>query len=187
MKNKSLVDLFLHAGVLKNIKRYGWVLKGVEDAESISDHAFRVTFMAIVLSEDKTLNRQKIIDMALIHDLGKAIVGDVIYQHGKKNLAPLKNKYKDEKRALTSVIKSTKNKKYFLSLWDERVEQKTKEAKFIKSIEKLEMIITALEYEMRGYKSPLFDEFWENAGPHLKSKDFIDLFKELERRRRKLR
>ena len=45
MENE-LLTLFEHAGRLKSVIRLGWQLKGIENVESVTDHSFRVAFMA---------------------------------------------------------------------------------------------------------------------------------------------
>lgn len=35
---RNLITLLNRAGILKEVKRTGWVLEGVKDAESVADH-----------------------------------------------------------------------------------------------------------------------------------------------------
>ena len=67
--------------------------------------------------------------------------------------------------------------------WEEWVEQKTPESQFVKRVEKLEMVLQALEYETQGYESTLLDEFWENAGLYLNGSELESSFQELQKRR----
>jgi putative hydrolase of HD superfamily len=77
---------------LKKTKRTGWVHHNVELPESIADHLFGITLLALVVPADLDKTRYFIyftlsfgddvlftfrcIKMALVHDLGECIVGD---------------------------------------------------------------------------------------------------------------
>jgi len=77
MVNKStaqLITIFSKAGLLKDIKRTGWVVKGIKNAESVADHSWRMSFLVILLAP-KNLNRQKLLEMSIVHDLGEIGVG----------------------------------------------------------------------------------------------------------------
>jgi hypothetical protein len=54
-----LITLLNRAGVLKEVKRTGWVLEGVKDAESVADHTWRMSLLISLLAP-KTLNREKV-------------------------------------------------------------------------------------------------------------------------------
>jgi len=63
-----------------------------------------------------------------------------------------------------------------VELWKEFNGQETREAKIVKQLDKLEMVIQALEYEKEGYPSEWFDEFWENAEKYLKGQELEPFF-----------
>lgn len=182
--NREIVKLLMQVRLLKSIKRFGWVLKGIKNVESVADHVFQVTFLTMILSKDKKLDRERMIKMALIHDVGESLVGDIIYESGTKTVGSLKTKHNDERRAIKKIFEDLKDKEEYLVLWEEWATQKTPEAQFVKRIEKIEMVIQALEYEKQGYNSTLFDEFWENARKYLKTTEFETLLKDLEKLRK---
>ena len=186
MNNKKLIKFALQVGTLKNIKRHGWILKGIKNVESVADHIFRVALMTMIFSAVTKLDVNKMIKMALIHDIGEALVGDVIYEHGKKRIGPLKVKNADERNAVKEIFRDVAKKGEYVSLWEEFVAQDTQEARFVKRIEKLEMVIQALEYQKYGYDSNLFDEFWENARKYIKGTDLENILQELEIKRGEL-
>lgn len=186
MSKKKIIKLALQVGVLKNVKRHGWVLKGVKDVESVADHVFRVSFLTMLLAKETELDRERMIRMALVHDVGESLVGDTVYESGRKTIAPLEVKHKDERRAMREIFKDLKGKEEYLFLWEEWVAQETPEAKFVKLVEKIEMAMQALEYEEQGYQLILFDEFWENAGKYLQGSLLESLFEELKKERKRL-
>jgi len=69
--------------------------------------------------------------------------------------------------------------KKYIKLLKEFNEQKSPEAKFLKQIDKLEMVLQALEYERAGYKN--LNEFWENAEKYLEGKELEPIFRELQK------
>src|SRR5215210_3864360 len=71
---------FLHrVGRLKTLRRTGWLHCGVPDAEteSVADHAFRTTLLAwLAAGQVPGLDREKVLKLALVHDLAEALAGD---------------------------------------------------------------------------------------------------------------
>jgi putative hydrolase of HD superfamily len=52
MKKADLFAFFETLEKLKRTPRTGWVERGVKDPESVSDHSFRMTVMAMALAEE---------------------------------------------------------------------------------------------------------------------------------------
>ena len=46
---------------LKATKRTGWVRKGVNGAESIADHMYRMSVMAMIAGEEESVDKDKCI------------------------------------------------------------------------------------------------------------------------------
>ncbi|ORC92050.1 hydrolase of HD superfamily [Trypanosoma theileri] len=138
---------FLHTiGKLKETDRTGWVEKGIHKPESVSDHMYRAAVMCM-MCPDPNLNRDKLIRMALCHDMGESIVGDISPAMG----VPKEEKYRSEKAAV-STLSGLLDKRIPLSgelqeLWEEYEMQSSPEAKFLKDIDLLEMVTQAHAYE----------------------------------------
>ena len=63
---------------LKTTPRTGWVNHGVDKPESIADHMYRMSLMAMVAAKSMPeLDQNRCVKLALIHDLAEAIVGDI--------------------------------------------------------------------------------------------------------------
>ena len=176
---KTIVDLLDKAGTLKDVTRTGWVLKGVDEAESVADHTWRMELMVILLTP-RSLNREKLMEMCVIHDLGEINIGDIKWETGKNVLSSPKAKHKDELTAIANIFNGHKDAKKYIDLLKEFNEQKTLEAKFLKQIDKLEMALQALEYERRGYPYESLNEFWENAEKYLKGNSLEPIFSYLQ-------
>ncbi|KKQ52386.1 MAG: Phosphohydrolase [Candidatus Woesebacteria bacterium GW2011_GWB1_39_10b] len=180
---QDLLNLFRSSGGLKRIRRTGWVLKGIQEAESVADHVFRVVFMCSVLAPGRKLDEKKLLDMALIHDLGETATSDIRWQEGKKFLAPEKSKNEIEESILKKILPHTQNEKYYLSLFYDFRDQTSPEAKFLKEVEKLEMALQALEYQEFGAKKELMNEFFENAKKYITDPELKRMFEEIEKAR----
>ena len=99
--------LFRAAGNLKTVKRAGWVKKaGIENAESVADHSYRMAVIGAYLGEMLGLNSGKIAIMCLIHDLAESKIGDLT--PGEK--PSLKEHRKMEDRAMKEILSSIPKK-----------------------------------------------------------------------------
>lgn len=170
---------------VKETKRTGWVVQGVKDSESVADHTFGVSIIALALAKRRGLDETKIMKMALIHDVAEGLTGDMVLEKGNKKLMSAEEKNAKEDAALKSMVANMPETKELLSLWREFQDLKTPEALFVKQIDKLEMVIQALVYEEQNPKVNL-DEFWINVEKYLKDEELIELFKELQSMRPKM-
>lgn len=178
--HQKLINLFKQAGILKSIVRTGWQNNEVENPESVADHTFRVALMAMVLSQNnKNINQNKLIKMALIHDLGEALIGDMVWEKGSEVIGSQEEKHTDEHKAINEIFKENDLKEYKL-LWEEYEAQKTEEAKFLKLIDKLEMALQTLEYQQSGADTIKLQQFWDNSEKYLKNSELEELFEYLK-------
>ncbi|KAK2798413.1 hypothetical protein FQN50_008853 [Emmonsiellopsis sp. PD_5] len=156
---------FLHlVGRLKRVKRAGWVRRGVADAESVADHAFRMTLMCAMFEGYPDLNIAKCAYMAMFHDIGEAIVGDITPFDGinkgrssiglaieETNSGP-DEKYLRERLAIMflSCLVHHFNPSCassIMDLWLEFENGTTKEAVLVRDFDRLECLVQAFEYE----------------------------------------
>eukprot|EP00271_Cylindrocystis_brebissonii_P008214 TRINITY_DN2223_c0_g1_i1.p1 TRINITY_DN2223_c0_g1~~TRINITY_DN2223_c0_g1_i1.p1 ORF type:complete len:231 (+),score=18.64 TRINITY_DN2223_c0_g1_i1:517-1209(+) len=72
----QVIDFLNIISQLKVQKRTGWVIRDVENPESIADHMYRMAVMALVIT-DPSIDKDRCIKMALAHDIAEAIVGDI--------------------------------------------------------------------------------------------------------------
>jgi putative hydrolase of HD superfamily len=178
---KTLVKVLRSAGRLKRLKRTGWVLKKIEDAEHVSDHTWRVILMTSLLADD-SLDKQRLLEMAIVHDLGEIKVGDIRWEAGKKILAPEMPKRKREEKAVAEIFMGHPRAKYYVSLLKEFTDQKTPESRFLKQVDKLERTLQAFEYEQAGNKN--LDEFWDSGEKYLEGQSLEPIFRELQKMRK---
>lgn len=149
-------------GKSKRIKRAGWVREGVKNPESVADHGFRVIVLSMVLAPMLNVNQNKLIKMAIIHDIGETKTNDLVCERGvNKDPESYAKKEELEKDALKEIFEDFEKRPEYISIFEEMINQKTDEAKIFKQIDKLEMAIQALEYEESDEKN--LSEFFDNA------------------------
>ena len=155
------------ANRLKDVKRAGWVERGVKDPESVADHSFMAALLCMIFPA-KGIDRDKAIKMALIHDLAEAETGDIITTENWSEKGTISKKDKEvlERKALRKILVGLDPgvSKEIIDLWDEFHEGKTPEAVFAKDVDNAERILQAVEYRKnKNYKKPL-DGFWDKKG-----------------------
>ncbi|KAL1464080.1 hypothetical protein WDU94_003762 [Cyamophila willieti] len=146
-------------GKLKHIKRTGWVLRNVTEPETISGHMYRMAVMTFLLEDnnESQLNRTRCMELALLHDMAECIVGDLTPYCGVSK----EEKHRREDEAM-KTLKSLCHKQgeRMYSLFQEYETQQTAEARFVKELDIIDMLVQAFEYE----KSQHIDlsEFFDN-------------------------
>lgn len=161
---------------LKRTPRDGWVKRKVGDPESIADHILGTVYLAQQILPDnimefkeykgisnmkiyeKEYDKEKIIKMLLIHDMGEAYIGDHINKSEEE--AKKENERFGYYAMLCTLPKlhgMNLNKEY----WDEFFHQNTINAKIAHDIDKLEALIQAYHYKHFGENINL--EEWINS------------------------
>ena len=68
--NDTLLDLLLELQTLDRVPRMGFVLRGVGDSESITEHSWHVLFLVWALAPRcDGVDPHRAVEMALVHDL----------------------------------------------------------------------------------------------------------------------
>jgi len=110
--------------------------------------------------------------------LGEAAIGDLVWERGRRVIGSQKQKHSDELKAIKYIFDSNNYQEY-IDLWQEFEEQKTLEARLLKQIDKLEMVVQAQEYEQEGNKN--LEEFWQNAEKYLKDSELSEYFRDIKK------
>lgn len=149
--DNDLIKFYYQFNHLKNIYRQGW-LKGLLEnpdaskVESVADHSWSVAMLAISIIEKYKLDYDitKCMKLAIIHELGEIYAGD----YTPRDNINSSEKYKLEKDAIEKLVSTISFENDFLKLWEEFENQETKEAIFIKQIDKLECVMQASCYNL---------------------------------------
>ncbi|TIA73616.1 hypothetical protein E3P77_01146 [Wallemia ichthyophaga] len=130
----------------KTQKRTGWLRSGVNGAESISDHMWRMSIMSLVCADER-IDHIKASQMAIVHDIAECIVGDIAPSDNITK--PVKNNL--ERQAMNDIVHKylhgSYQARYLMAIWEEYEQQSSAESTFVKDLDRLEMCLQAFEYE----------------------------------------
>jgi 5'-deoxynucleotidase YfbR-like HD superfamily hydrolase len=150
-----LLAVFEHAGRLKRLPRAGWLERGVNPAESVAEHSFRMALMAVFLG--RGMDRAALLATALIHDLAEAVVGDLT----PGTTVDPREKQRAEEEALRTILDGVDGAGELMELWRDFELRRTPEGRLLKDLDKLEMAVQALEYAREGAEG--LEEFLADA------------------------
>jgi putative hydrolase of HD superfamily len=174
MDVEQLIDLFLETTILKRMPRTGWGMRGVFPVESVAEHSYGVAFVALALadclqagapdqevrgtrgSSDPTLDMEKVLIMALLHDLAEARLTDL--PASAVRLIPRQVKSRAEAGVVVDMLRGLPTSNRFVALWQEFEDESSPEGRLVRDADKLEMMVQCLRYEMAGSRG--LDEFW---------------------------
>ncbi|KAI4335496.1 hypothetical protein L6164_014136 [Bauhinia variegata] len=143
---------------------------------------YRMGLMALIASDIPGVDRDKCVKMAIVHDIAEAIVGDITPSDGVSK----EEKCRREQEALDHMCKvlgGGSRAKEIADLWMEYEANSSPEAKFVKDLDKVEMILQALEYENEQGKD--LNEFFQSTAGKFQTETGKAWAVEISSRRRK--
>lgn len=145
---KNIVKFLYEMGQLKRVKRSGWWIAGVKDPESVAEHLFRTVVIAYILAQLEGVNQEKVVTMALFHDISEARTNDA--HRIVRRYADWENV---DKKTINEQSKRLPNEmaKQMMTLFEEFEEEASLEAKVVRDADLLECIVQAREYQALGY------------------------------------
>lgn len=183
LENAKILEFLELVGRLKHVKRTGWVIRDIDECESIAGHMYRMGLMTFLLTEKNNttnLDRFKCLQIALVHDLAECIVGDITPHCG---VSP-EEKHRQEDEAMKKIAELTGiagDRMY--DLYKEYENQSSPEAKFAKDLDRYDMILQAFEYEKREKAPRRLEEFFKATEGKFKHPFILELVTELYRQR----
>jgi len=183
MDRRDLLDVILDCIELKTVPRMGWRVRGIRDGESVAEHSFGVAVIAMLLADrlDLEIDREKLLKIALIHDLPEHMLGD-IHAPAVRMLGE-DVKEKAEIRILERLFGGIDGGEAYVDLWREFAERSSVEGRLVRAIDKLEMFTQAYEYEREGNRR--LGKFWgyEDNVRDFEFEEIRRLYRELVGRR----
>src|SRR5690242_2339033 len=151
---------------LKGLDRTGWTLRGLPNGtESVAAHSFGVSATAMLLADrciaqGVTVNVEKVLRLALLHDWAEARVGDM------PRTATMYFGSEARKQAETAAFRDLTEAldgrgALYAHLYREYEERSTLEARLVKAADVIDLLVEALALERAGGRG--LDEFWEVA------------------------
>jgi putative hydrolase of HD superfamily len=139
-------DLLNQIAFIKEIDKVKYIqrktkLFNSDRNENDAEHSWHLALMAIVLAEhsNEPIDILKVVKMVLIHDIVEIDAGDVFLYDSQKN-----HDNADEERLAANRIFGLLSKKQadeFIAIWEEFEAGETKEAKFAKTMDRLEPLL----------------------------------------------
>ncbi|MBU1852816.1 MAG: HD domain-containing protein [Candidatus Omnitrophica bacterium] len=145
---KKALDFISEAGMLKQLKRSGWSVLGIKDAESVAEHSFRCAVIGYVLACMEKASSYKVLLMTLFNDMHEARITD---------LHKMAQRYIEVEGVEDKVFYEQVNflpsqmEKELRDIRKAYRNQKTKESIIARDADILECLIQAKEYQGHGF------------------------------------
>ena len=137
---KEIFEFIKSSEALKKELRHSWLSNGRQ--ESVAEHSWRMSLMLMLIESKipRPFNYLHALKMAIVHDLVEIYAGDVPvfeFSNSRKQQLQKKQKENDAMERIVSELNQPIGQeiKY---LWLEYESNKTKEAKVVKALDKLE-------------------------------------------------
>lgn len=155
-KLKKQIDFIIEIDKIKYITRRTKLFDS-DRHENDAEHSWHLAMMAIILSEhaNEQIDILKVIKMVLIHDIVEIDAGDTFIYDTNKNHTNTDAELKAAKRIFG--ILPQEQAEELINLWQEFEDGKTSEAKFARTMDRLEPLLqnasnnggTWAEYDVR--------------------------------------
>ena len=124
---------------LKDLPRSGWLRKGIETPESVAAHSWGLALLCMEFAPrvEPTLDVNKTLQLALVHDLPEVIVGDIT----PHDPISKQEKQQQEQHAAQHLLSDQMHE-----LWKEYDSNTTRESQFVHAMDKIDMALQALVY-----------------------------------------
>lgn len=136
MNPKELIEFLKILEKLKCNTRHNWTTS--KRQESVAEHSWRLAVLAMLMEPDfSDLDMNKVIRMCLIHDWGEAVTGDI------PAFVKTDNDEAVEEEAIRSLLEKLPQSLNapLSSLFEEMSLLQSKEARLVKSLDKIETLI----------------------------------------------
>ena len=135
---EAYTDFIKEAEGLKSTLRTAWTAEGRQ--ESTAEHSWRLAlFAGVMCREFPELDREKVLMMCLVHDLGERYSGDISAALRPDAGDKLNQEREDVQRICGFLPKGKEGE--VSGLWEEYCQGITPEARFVKALDKAETII----------------------------------------------
>jgi putative hydrolase of HD superfamily len=155
-----ILRLYFNLAHLKQVYRKGWLERGIPASrcESVAEHSYGVVMLALFLADwFPELDRLRVLQLALLHDFGEIHAGDIT----PADKVTREEKLRREADSFSRVLRDWPQGEGYLALFQEYERGESKEARFVRQLEKLEMALQAAVYQYQGLAS--LGEFLNSA------------------------
>lgn len=160
----ALIQALFRFDLLNRLPRTGYLMRGIENPESVGEHVFLTGLLACLLlpglrADGLELDGEKLLSMVLLHEAGEILIGDIPSPaaafFGKEG------KSKAELEAGRAVLRGHPERRAAMEEFEAGA---SLEARIARGLDKLQMMVKVLKYESEGKRG--LDEFWEFAAAY---------------------
>ena len=143
---------------LDRVPRAGWLLRGVTEPESVASHCHAVALLAQLACDawPGRFDAGRAVAMALVHDCAEVVTMDIPMPAGDAAFRDAKSR--TERAAVDSLFGGLSPR--MAELFDEFERAETPEARLVRGLDKVQMMIRAACYQLEGRGA--LDDFWIN-------------------------
>lgn len=169
--------------LLKTQRRTGWVDHGIEPCESISDHMYRMGITAMLI-KNPDIDRNKCVRIALVHDIAESLVGDITPFDPVSKEEKHRREWESIQYLCNELVKpyNPAAAQEIMDDWLAYENISSPEARYIKDIDKFEMLVQCFEYEKKYNGEKDLTQFW-SAINSIKTEEVKGWVEDLFRRR----
>jgi len=197
------LDAVIAAYQLKDERRTGWQLRGVDDPESVAAHTWGVAYLVLAFGDRfrgdvPAVDLDRALRLAVVHDVAEAETGDVATRADStaESIDPKQKEVaeRDAMRGLTGPLPDR-----IRDAWEAYEARDSAEAVLVKECDLLDTCVQAVIYERDARYDPAdgepdafreyddLDEFFATTEPRLQTETGRELFGRLRERYRAAR
>lgn len=143
MEEETLLQFLDLAEKLKCHTRHSWTSSGRQ--ESVAEHVYRLLVFAwLVREEFPDYDMNRVMELALFHDMGEALTGDIpAFEKGRED-----EKIEEEAQQRIADMLPEPYRARLSSIFKEVEEKETKESRLLQAMDKLEALIQHNEADL---------------------------------------
>lgn len=160
----NVLPILIELQRLKRLDRTGWTLRGLPNGtESVAAHSFGVAVTAMTLADELqtrgvSVNTERLLRMALLHDWAEARVGDM--PKTATTYFGSEVRKRAETAAFADVVRGAGSEdSLYRELYDDYEQRKSLEACLVKAADVIDLLVQVLALERAGARG--LEEFWE--------------------------
>ena len=199
-ESDDALDAVIDAYALKDERRTGWQLRGVEEPESVAAHSWGVAYLVLALgdrfaAELPGVDIDRALRLAVVHDIAEAETGDVPTRADTTAETPDADAERSTERAAMETLAGPLPDRIFDAFEAYEAKERS-EAVLVKECDLLDTCLQAIVYERDGRYDPAdgdpdafreydgLDEFFVTTERRLRTETGRRLFEQLRARYR---
>lgn len=202
-KADDILDAIVDAYDLKDERRTGWQLRGVDDPETVAAHSWGVAYLVLALGdrfreELPDIDLDRALRLAVVHDVAEAETGDVATRADETvDGVDREAKTRAERAAMSALAGPLPDR--VRDAWERYEARESPEAVLVKECDLLDTCLQAVIYERDDRYDPVdgepdafreyddLDEFFATTEPRLRTTVGRALFERIRERYRRRR